>query len=293
MIDVWLPASLCLALLALGGVIMRRGWRRADAERVVVRLVPEGRGGDGGRAPGALERRLLRAGIRLPLWFVGGLAVAAVLLVVFVQQLFGWLAGLAATALIAAATALLYQWRYQRRLLRMVHQMPQLLDHMIRSLKSGRSLGDALLLAMANSQSPLREALAPTRRSVELGVPLGDALREFSQLYEREEFHILALGVRVNQRYGGNASELLDTLILMIRDREKAGRQLRALTGETRISALVLAGLPISLAGYIFVTNPEFFLAMLAEPTGRRLLYFALGLQVFGSYLLWRMLRSI
>lgn len=293
MTGIWLLASLCLSLLALGGVLMRRGWRRADAERVVVRLLPEGQGGDGGRAAGPLERRLLRAGIRLPLWFAGCLAAAVMLVVFVVQQQLGWFAALAAMALIAAATVLFYQWRYQRRVLRMVHQMPQLLDHMIRSLKSGRSLGDALLLAMASSQSPLRDALAPTRRSVELGVSLGDALEDFSQLYEREEFHILALGVRVNQRYGGNASELLDTLILMIRDREKAGRQLRALTGETRISALVLGSLPIGLAGYIFVTNPEFFLAMLAEPTGRSLLYFALGLQVFGSYLLWRMLRSI
>ncbi|EGH49225.1 type II secretion system protein, partial [Pseudomonas syringae pv. pisi str. 1704B] len=51
-------------------------------------------------------------------------------------------------------------------------------------------------------------------------------------------------------RYGGNASELMENLIKLIRDREQAGRQLRAMTGETRMTAVVLALLPISMAGY-------------------------------------------
>jgi hypothetical protein len=52
---------------------------------------------------------------------------------------------------------------------------------------------------------------------------------------------LFALGLKVNHRYGGNASELLENLIKMIREREQAARQLSAMTGETRITAVVLA----------------------------------------------------
>src|SRR5690606_6201873 len=129
------------------------------------------------------------------------------------------------------------RWRYRRRLQRMTAQLPAFLDHSIRSLKSGRTLADAMALAMDNCQSPLRDAFAGTRRSIELGVSLGEALQGFADLYRGSEFRILALGVAVNQRYGGNASEVLANLVRVIRDRESAERQLRALTGETRISA--------------------------------------------------------
>ncbi|MOA07626.1 Bacterial type II secretion system protein F domain protein [compost metagenome] len=175
----------------------------------------------------------------------------------------------------------------------MIAQLPQLLDHVIRSLKSGRPLGDAMLLAMCDCADPLQQSFHRTRRNIERGVPLGVALDEFAELYEREEFRILALGVRINQRYGGNAGELLDNLIVMIRDRDKAARQLRALTGETRISALVLGVLPVSLAAYIFVSNPDFLLNLWNDPSGKAVLLVALLLQVVGSLLLWRMMRSI
>ncbi|TNE89356.1 MAG: type II secretion system protein F [Gammaproteobacteria bacterium] len=283
-----------ISLLSMAMLFLRTSFKRAESERVAERLRP---GHTGRKTPSKqahpLQYALKRANIEpSPLLLTVLLAVLMVTLY-FVYTLWGGWAVVVAIVAFVGIGYLFLNWRYERLVQKMVYQMPSLLDHMIRSLKSGRTLGDAMFLAIDRGQSPLKEALADTRRSIELGVPLGEAVEEFAEVYDREEFHILALGVRVNQQYGGNTSELLNSLISMIRDREKAQRQLRALTGETRISALVLAVLPISLAAYIFISNPSFLLGLWHEPGGQQLLLVAFGLQVMGCFLLWRMLKSI
>ncbi|MDY0205431.1 MAG: type II secretion system F family protein [Pseudomonas sp.] len=242
---------------------------------------------------GFLQRELIRSGIRLTtsklmfvfvLWFlILALALFMGGVAVFVITLVGSL--LFARAYLAV--------RFHRRLQKMISQLPQFLDHIIRSLKSGRTLGDGFLLAIENTQDPLQSALLRTRNSIQRGMPLTDAVNDFAQLYEREEFHMLALSIAVNQRYGGNASEVLKNLITLIRDRDLASRQLRALTGETRTSALVLGGLPVAMAGYLFISSPELLLGMWEQSTGQIVLLFAFGLQILGSLLLWRMMKSI
>lgn len=283
-----------LALLGAALLLMMQGRQRSRSEIIARKLRSDQ------IAPKPVNRaREARQLLRLPgggsLSYSRAMVIAlAVLPVAWLVQL---LLGLApALALIAAAFAFLYATsytRYQRRVQKMVQQTPAFLDHMVRSLKSGRTLASAMVHAMARCQNPLQEAFSPTRRSIELGVPMSEALDEFAEEYDRLEFRILALGVRVNQRHGGNASELLQSLIAVIRDRERAERQLRAMTGETRLSALVLGVLPLLLIAYLMVTNPEFFLGMWTDPAGRLMLLVAMLFQLAGSFLLWRMLRSI
>ncbi|WP_205505127.1 type II secretion system F family protein, partial [Pseudomonas viridiflava] len=106
-------------------------------------------------------------------------------------------------------------------------------------------------------------------------------------------FHLFALGLRVNHRYGGNASELMENLIRLIREREQASRQLRAMTGETRMTSVVLALLPVGMAGHFLAVNPTYLIHMWNDSGGRIMLMAAFIPQVVGCLALWRMLRSI
>ena len=184
-------------------------------------------------------------------------------------------------------------WRYQRRVQRMVEQLPQLLDHSVRSLKSGRTLADAVLGAIDSTEAPLKQAMSRIQRNVQMGVSLPESVSDFAEFYERDEFRLFALGLKVNHRYGGNASELLENLIKMIREREQGARQLKAMTGETRMTAYVLAGLPIVMVGYFLMVNPGYLMSMWNDGTGRHLLLAAVALDITGTFVMWRMLRSI
>lgn len=283
---------LSLLLLLAAYWMLQRSWRRAADERVEAQLATVREPQISVAKLGFVERRLVQAGINLPRWaiLVGG-SLAALILLLLSKS--GWIAPLIALVLMILVVFVVAQWRAKRRVDRMIEQTPSFLDHMMRSMKSGRTMGDALMLAMERCQAPLHEAMAPVRRDIELGVPMADAMSEMALLYDRDEFHILAMGVRINQRYGGNTSDMLNSLIVMIRDRERARRQLSAMTGETRISAIVLGALPITLGAYILFSNPDFLLGMWNSSTGKVLLLLSLALQGTGCILLWRMLKSI
>jgi len=287
-----LPIIFSILLLAAGFYFLRRSAREGASEKVIGRLSNEFIADEKVNIS-FLQRELLRAGVNLAFWQVVLLLSGWFIALALCFFIGGWLLFLAVTVGSIILVRIYLVIRFHRRLQRMISQLPQLLDHMIRSLKSGRTLGDGFLLAIENAQEPLHGALLRTRNSIQRGMSLPDAVNDFANLYDREEFHMLALSIAVNDRYGGNASNVLENLIGLIRDRDHASRQLRALTGETRVSALVLGGLPVAMAGYMFITSPELLLGMWQQSSGQWTLLAAFALQLIGSVLLWRMMRSI
>lgn len=240
-----------------------------------------------------LDRAFLQAGLgrpseRLGLWLA--IWVGAALLA---GLLGGWGVFLAFVVLPPVLLKLFVSGRYHRRVKRMVEQLPQLLDSCVRSLKAGRTLADAVLHAIESSTDPLKSSISRVSRNVQLGVSLPEAVQDFAELYERDEFRMFALGLKVNHRYGGNASELLENLIVLIRERDQGARKLKAMTGETRITALVLAVLPVLMGGYFMLTNPTFLVNMWNDSSGQYALLTAFALQAIGCIALWRMVRSV
>ena len=240
-----------------------------------------------------LDRAFLQAGLgrpseRLGLWL--SLWAGAVVLAGLIG---GWVFFLALLVLPPLLLKLFVSWRYHRRVRRMVEQLPLLLDHSVRSLKAGRTLADAVLTAIEASSDPLKTSIGRVSRNVQMGVSLPEAVSDFAELYERDEFRLFALGLKVNHRYGGNASELLENLIVLIREREQGARRLRAMTGETRMTALVLGMLPVFVVAFFMSTNPDYMLKMWQDGSGQHMLLTAMAMQIIGSFALWRMVRSV
>ena len=285
---------MCLAMLGVSIRLFYAGMRKSATERILQRLGQAQSTSSAVAAPRRdwLDRLLLRAGMerhneRLVLW----LTIWA-LLSLFTGLGLGWLAGVGLMLSGPLLFRLYLGWRYHRRRQRMIEQLPQLLDHSVRSLKAGRTLSDAVLGAIDAARQPLQGAMQRVRRNVQMGVALDDALQDLAELYDQDELRLFALGLRINHRYGGNASELLENLIRTIREREQGARQLRAMTGETRMTAVVLGSLPVSMAAYFLFSNPKYLLSMWQDSSGQMMLVTAFALQVFGCLALWRMLRS-
>jgi len=290
----WLVVA-SLTLAAFGMLLAGMGWRARHHELVMRRLSGEGAAASGSRVRSShwLARRMRRAGIADMRRWVLGAGVVCILLALFGQRLAGPVGALCGIGLGVLGFHTLLNVLYRRRLQKMIRQMPNFLDQVVRSLHSGRTLGDAITQAVTVADDPLREIFALVNNHVLLGISLPEALQEVAELYDVEELHVLSLGVAVNHRYGGNTTDLLENIIKVIHEREKLGRQLRAMTGETRLSALVLALLPVSLGAYILFSNPGYLMNMWNDHGGRLMLLTSLGLQVLGCYTLWRMLKSI
>lgn len=151
-----------LAFAALALAFM--GWRAGRNELVVERLL--GRQEAVAVRPRSshwLARQMRRAGIQRPRPWLFGAAVLALLLVWSGLGLFGTIGALGGLLLAALSCRVALGMLYQRRLKRMIRQMPRFLDQVVRSLHAGRTLGDALMQAVENAEEPLRDIFTLAR----------------------------------------------------------------------------------------------------------------------------------
>jgi tight adherence protein B len=227
------------------------------------------------------------------------LHVMAFILAVACMSVLGWLLnGLAGALLLLVATIFVFGFllpyiRLSRRRKQIIAQVPLFIDLVLRSLSTGRSLESAFRFASSETPPPLRHVLNRVIRAADLGADMVESLSETARLHGLRELNLIALAMRISNNYGSSPREMLDSVVKMIRQQELARRELAAMTGETRISAWVLGITPVAIAGYIMVMNPNYLNILLQDPSGRTMMITALVLQGIGTFILWRMMRSV
>ncbi len=298
----WFVFSLLSLMLGLGAVVLfMQGRRREAQDEVYARLqlgMPEE---DTGWAAATQIRnpvlraachRFWQAGLELSVKQVvmviaAGLLVAAVLLLWL-----GVLLGMMVLAILLIGLVLMLQQLASLRQRKIIAQLPEFLEHVLRALVAGNTLEEAFTEATRESVDPLRELFLGVARQIRLGAPIEDTLTQLAEVHNLPDVRVLAMSARVNRRYGGSIRNMIRSLVHVIRGRDTAARELRALTAETRFSALLLFLIPLAITLFILMRNPAFYDDMWADGTGRLLLLVAAGFQFLGGVIIWRMLRS-
>lgn len=290
-----------LAAIAIG--LFVRAGRREREEEVLLRL--RAMGGDeaayvvqAGR--GQVRNPLLRwmcylvwrTGSELAPDTVARILVVIVVLAVVAIAVLGVFGGVSTIAiLLAFGWAYLSRQAAQRRM-RIVEQLPGFLEGVIRVLGAGNTLDEAISAAARESPDPIRPLFLSVGRQVRLGAPIETVLMETAEIHELRDLKVMALAAAINRKYGGSLRNVLRSLIQAVRSRDTAARELRALTAETRFSAMMLSIIPVGLMLYIFAQNPDYYRNMWADSVGRWLLVISVALQVVGVLVIYRMMRS-
>lgn len=243
-----------------------------------------------------------RAGLgafSLPGWLLGAvtpqaLALAALGILSLTIVAFSYGGGVVAGAVLLVTTlfATFLLWlRVQKAHKTLVGQLPGFIDAMVRLITIGNSTHAAFQLSIASTKAPLRGYLEKASSLVRAGVDLDHALQQMARSTRVEEMHLLASILGLGVRYGGRADLLLERVANFMRDHEQAEEELVALSAETRLSAWVLGLLPIAVSGVIVMTNASYFTRMWEDPTGRMMIFSAMGLQLLGATILYRLAR--
>ncbi|RZO85127.1 MAG: hypothetical protein EVA65_09010 [Oceanococcus sp.] len=292
-----------VALLLLAAVFLWLGSRQAgrveiDWQARIVgdsATVPESDADSGGRRFGVTDswyaRQLQRAGLDPDAAGPVRWLVIFAVLVVVITLAAGVLPGVVSLALLGCGAWLWLMNRISKRRAKILEQLPDFVEHMVRALAAGNSLEEALYSATADAEQPIRGLFLSVARQVRLGAPIEDVLDEAALIHDVNDVRVMAMAARVNRRYGGSLRRIFKSLVQAIRERDAAARELRALTAETRFSAVVLAIVPIGLSLYILSQNPDYYVDMWNQSTGRVLLLLSVFLQASGVMVIWRMLR--
>lgn len=296
--------SAALLTFGLAAWLYLRAGRRSREERLTLRLRALGVDEPGAiyvardRELGnpilrAVCHALWRSGLDVEPQIVGRALVIAMFLVPLALVMLGPFAGPGAIIIIGV---LVYGWLSQQAAKRralIVSQLPDLLESVIRVLSAGNTVDESFASSAREAPEPTRTLFLSIGRQVRLGAPIEAVLSEAAEIHQLRDLKVLSLAAAINRKFGGSLRNVLKSLISVVRARDIANRELRALTRETVWSARFLAGIVVFLTFYIYVQNPEYYAEVWAQTSGRGLLVGTGVWELIGMWVMWRMLRTI
>jgi len=145
-------------------------------------------------------------------------------------------------------------------------QLPDTITLIANALRAGSSFLQAIELVVREARPPISTEFSRVIREVNLGLPFDTALENMVRRVKSEDFELMATAIAIQHQVGGNLAEILDSIAFTIRERVRIKGEINTLTAQQRLSGYVVAGLPIGLAGILFVVAPTFFAPMFDKP---------------------------
>ncbi|MFH1302715.1 MAG: type II secretion system F family protein [Planctomycetota bacterium] len=176
-------------------------------------------------------------------------------------------------------------FRRNRRFKKFAQQLPDALELVGRALRSGHSLSSGLSVVVQEMPAPISTEFAMAYEEQNLGVPIDVALKSMLKRMPNLDLKFFVTAVVIQRQAGGDLAEILDKIGYIIRQRFKIMGQVQALTGEGRISGVVLMALPIALFFAVYYLNPDYVMLLFTDELGRKMIAGGIVLQVLGA--LW------
>jgi tight adherence protein B len=179
-----------------------------------------------------------------------------------------------------------FGWVYFKRSKRLSlfgRQLPDALDLLSRSLKSGHSLPNGFALVGSEMKQPLAGEFYRVFEEQNLGIPMEEALDQMASRIPNLDLQFFATAVILQRTTGGDLAEILEKISTLIRARLKLLGTIAALTGEGRISGSVLLSMPPALFLYMLYVNPVYIKPLFTDELGKYMIFGAVVMQLLGA----------
>ncbi|MBS0207462.1 MAG: type II secretion system F family protein [Planctomycetes bacterium] len=219
----------------------------------------------------------------------GGLAFLGMMVCV-VARLPVWMVPV--VALSAGVMPLMYlSMKRKRRLKLFGAQLPEALDLMGRALRSGHSLAASFELVQSELNAPIATEFGRVFEEQNLGLPIEEALEGLTERVPNMDLQFFCTAVVLQRTTGGDLAEILDKIGHLVRERFKIYGQVQALTGEGRLSGIVLLALPPVLFLAVYRLNPNYIMLLFDDPMGTKMLAGAVIMQVLGALVIRKIIN--
>jgi tight adherence protein B len=159
-----------------------------------------------------------------------------------------------------------------RRRERMLVQFPDALAMIVRSVRVGIPVQEAINAVARELPHPTGPEFGRLVSRISVGVSTEDAMVEMAQRAGLAEYRFFATALSLQNQTGGALSEMLENLADVIRKRVALKGKAHALSSEAKASAAILGLLPIITGVALEVLNPEYISMLFTDKTGQTLL---------------------
>jgi tight adherence protein B len=202
-----------------------------------------------------------------------------------------WLLGLGVGIVLGMLPFLKLRHDRDRRRDKLEEQLPDAIDIVRRALRAGHPFNAALKLVAEDMDQPAGKEFELTFADINYGNDVRRALLGLLDRVPIVTVMAFVTAVLLQRETGGNLAEILEQIVKVVRSRFKFFRKVRTLSAEGRMSAWVLALVPLVLFAAISITTPTYLPVLVHSPLGRKLIYAALALGVIGVLWIRKLLR--
>jgi tight adherence protein B len=185
----------------------------------------------------------------------------------------------------------LFGWQQRRLANRLFRQLPDAIQLVTSSVRSGLPVNEAFRTVSREMPQPTAGQFAVVCNELGLGRPPEEALEGVYQRTRVAEYGIFAVTLGVQAKSGGGLAETLQTLAETVRQRAALAARAKALAGEVIFSARALSCAPFVVGGLLYKLNPESVDLLFYDPTGRTLLTYAVASVLVGTLVIRWMIR--
>jgi tight adherence protein B len=165
-----------------------------------------------------------------------------------------------------------FAWMDRRRKHQLIVQLPDMLDQIVRAVRVGTPVLEAIRAAARDAAEPTRPEFVRLVDQVSVGTPLEDAAAEMAQRCAIPEYNFFATALSLQNQTGGTLSETLLILADLVRKRVAAAEKGKALSSEAKATAVVLTALPFVTGFALWGMNPAYMSVLFDTSTGHKLI---------------------
>lgn len=178
-----------------------------------------------------------------------------------------------------------------RRRKKFLNELPNALDVMVRSIKSGLPLNDALRLIASDGQEPVKTEFLRVVESQQVGFSTAEACARMMMTMPLPEVNFFAIVIAIQSQAGGNLSEAIGNLSKVLRERKKMRAKVSALSMEAKASAAIIGALPFIVALLVYLTSPNYIMVLFTDPRGHLILLISAVVMTMGILVMRHMIN--
>ncbi|MEO3386601.1 type II secretion system F family protein [Mesorhizobium sp. CAU 1741] len=197
-------------------------------------------------------------------------------------------------ALVAGALGLprwYVSFRRARRVKAFLEEFPNSLDVIIRAVRSGLPLNDAVRLIASEAPEPIKSEFRRVVEGQQLGLSLPESVLRMPETMPCAEAGFFGIVIQIQSQAGGNLSEALGNLSKVLRDRKKMKAKIQALSMEAKASAVIIGALPFIVAFLVYLSSPTYIMPLFTHPTGHLILIFSGIWMSMGIFVMRKMMN--
>jgi tight adherence protein B len=179
----------------------------------------------------------------------------------------------------------------KRRTRAFLNLFPDAIDLMVRALRSGLPISEAIIGAAQEIGDPVGPEFSNVESGMRMGRDLESLLWDIAKRVDTPELRFFIIALSVQRETGGNLAETLANLSDLLRRRRMMQQKVRAMSSEARASTAILGSLPFVVTTILLMTSPTYIRTLFTDPRGMMLLALALGMLLTGIGIMIKMAK--